>query len=90
MAVPFAAFLTVLRRIFASVTIIRQRIHSFVHFKDDVSSVSAVSSVRTAVWNVQLSAEAYMAVTAFAGTDIDLRSVCKHVSLSFPSGTDSV
>lgn len=45
MAVSLSAFLAVLRRIFALMAVVGQRIQSFVNFEDYISSVSAVTAI---------------------------------------------
>jgi hypothetical protein len=78
MAVPLPSFFSVTGFIFSDVPEICQGIQSLIHHKHHISTVSAVSAVRSAVGNIQLPPEGYMSVAALSGTDKDLRSVSKH------------
>ena len=59
-------------------TVIVEGVESLVYLKNHIAALAAVSAVWAAVGNVELPAEAYMAVSAFAGADPYFRSVCKH------------
>ena len=77
-AVAFAAFLPVYRLLFADMPEIGQGVQAFVHLENNISAPSAVSAVRAAVRYILFSAERNVTVPAFAASDINSRSVCKH------------
>ena len=58
--------------------VVHKRIKPRIHDKNQIAALAAVPAVRTAVRDVQLSPEADMSVPAFAGTDKNARTVCKH------------
>ena len=51
---------------FTFVPVFSQSILTFIYFKDHISASSAVPAVWTTIGYIQLSAEAYMSVSAFS------------------------
>ena len=66
-------------RVLSFVAVIGQCVEAFIHLKNQIAAPAAVTTIGTAVGNVQFPPEAAVAVSAFAGTDVYLSSVCKHL-----------
>ena len=75
------AVLTVLRRIFAAVAVISQRIHSRIHAENDTAAVAAVTAIRSSCRDELLAAEGNMAVSALAADNRNGRFIYKHTNL---------
>ena len=84
-AVFLIAILSIFCGILADMPEISQCIQPIVHFKNNVSAVTAVTAVRTAVRHIFFPAERNVPIAAFSASYIYFRSVCKHFITRFPA-----
>ena len=78
MAALLSAFLAVLCNVLAHMPEVHQGVFSFVYLENDVASAATVTSVRTAVGNIQFASEGHVAVSALTGFNKYFCAIGKH------------
>ena len=86
-----AAFFTRRRDILLTITEILERIQTLIHLDDDITALTAITTIRTTRRHVQLTTERHMTISALTTLDENLCNICKHriflLSRLYPSAS---